>query len=256
MDKYQEFVLKQIKYYFVKDLDLKPTDTYSVSEDGVINLKQDENYNIVKYNILFEPKFVSAIKIGGKTYKDLVEIPEFRPLIAVPVDFSKKQEELVILLKNNALDGVPVKLNYIDADRKAFDDKEADRIRRETAQKAEIRLSTGADLVNIYFKPVSDDYKTAKIELYTAIGNYEKHSNAPRPNGFGVAPRYDGPIVITKKLISATVDQLIGKFNVDEGMFFKAITGLARGAYGIKLYEYDSKGKVLVESDILFFDIQ
>ena len=222
MDKYQLFASKYIRYYFVEDSTIKPKDHYMVIEGESIDLKQAENYNIVKYTLLFEPAFVSSISVNGKKYKDLVEIPDYHGLIAVPIDFTKRAEELVIELKSKATDDIHVKLNYVEADKKIFDAKEADRIRRETADKAQIKIATGTDLVNIYFQPCCDAYQSTTIELYSTS------------NG----------------------RMLLGKFKVDEGMFFKAITGLAFGHYEIKLAQFDKNGKELFISDPLPFELK
>ena len=41
----------------------------------------------------------------------------------------------------------------------------------------------------------------------------------------------------------------------EEGMFFKAITGLAKGVYAVKLIQLDSKQNTIFESDFNFFVI-
>ena len=109
---------------------------------------------------------------------------------------------------------------------------------------AQIKIATGNDLVNVYFSPANDNYASAKIELYTAKGNFEPHHGSVIHEGW------------KPKLLGGSVERLIAKYSVEEGMFFKAITGLAHGVYGLKLIEYDSNNKVIVESDIEFFAIR
>ena len=58
------------------------------------------------------------------------------------------------------------------------------------------------------------------------------------------------------ELLGGTIKQLMGKFKVEEGMFFKAITGLANGVYGIKLTQFDSNNRPLFSSDVMFFVIR
>lgn len=55
------------------------------------------------------------------------------------------------------------------------------------------------------------------------------------------------------ELLGGTIESLLGKFKVEEGMYFKAITGLAKGVYGIKLTEFDNNNKSLFSSDVMFF---
>ena len=67
-------------------------------------------------------------------------------------------------------------------------------------------------LVNVYFQPCTDECAKTVIELYSQ-------------------------------------GMLLGKFNVEEGLFFKSITGLAYGSYEIKVIQYDKNGKELFASD-------
>ena len=57
-------------------------------------------------------------------------------------------------------------------------------------------------------------------------------------------------------LQSGTIESLLGKFKVEDGMFFKAITGLANGVYGVKITEFDKSEKPLFSSDVMFFVIR
>ena len=86
-----------------------------------------------------------------------------------------------------------------------------------------IKVSTGNDLVNIYFQPSSETYCKTIIELFLAE---DKNPG-----------------------------QLIGKYKVDEDMMFKSISGLARGNYAFKLYQYDNKGNLLIKTDYQYFKI-
>lgn len=58
------------------------------------------------------------------------------------------------------------------------------------------------------------------------------------------------------KLLGGTIESLLGKFKIEDGMFFKAITGLANGVYGVKITEFDKSEKPLFSSDVMFFVIR
>ena len=47
----------------------------------------------------------------------------------------------------------------------------------------------------------------------------------------------------------------MGKFTVEDGMFFKSIGGLAKGAYGYRLSQYNTKGELLFSTDYAYFAI-
>ena len=85
-------------------------------------------------------------------------------------------------------------------------------------KKANIKVSTGADLVNIYFQPCSDDYLRTEIVLYK-----------------------DG--------------LMLAKYKVDEETFFKSISGLAYGKYEFILKQFDDKGNIILETDKISFSL-
>lgn len=79
----------------------------------------------------------------------------------------------------------------------------------ELIEKANIKISTGIDLINIYFQASSDNYKRSEISLY----NSEK--------------------------------QFMCKYYVNEESFFISITGLAFGIYFFEFSQYDTKENIL-----------
>ena len=141
-------------------------------------------------------------------------------------------------------DDVTISIEYEEADKQAYYAKKEQERKAELLSIAAVKCSTGADLVNIYFQPCCEEYAYSSIELYLADGHY-----SPPPM---VRPRGS---VFTPKLLSAKATQLIGRYRVDEGMLFKSISGLAHGAYGFKLIQYDNNGSTLLETDYQYFQI-
>lgn len=86
----------------------------------------------------------------------------------------------------------------------------------------EVKHALGQDLINIYFKKCNDNYKKTKIELYVKA-NQEY--------------------------------QLMGEYEVEKGMFFKTINGLAYGNYAYKLIQYDDKDKEIISTDFNEFKL-
>ena len=58
------------------------------------------------------------------------------------------------------------------------------------------------------------------------------------------------------KLIGGTVGNLLGKYKIDDGMFYKSITGLAYGCYAIKLIQLDKYNEELIKTEAMFFVIR
>ena len=109
--------------------------------------------------------------------------------------------------------------------------------------KAKITVSTGTDLVNIYFQPCCANCGKTEIELWIAKGEY--------------APHHGSCVTFyTPKLTGGTPEQMIAKFSVEEGFLFKAINGLANGVYAYRVRQFSKDNEMLFESDYQFFDIR
>jgi len=252
MDKYQKFLLERVPGYVLSTDDLatvngKRSLALLLNEKDELVVKQDENYNIKKHFIILGGSLVASAELDGKSYK-AKDAPEGSPYdgkaIVIPVDFDNRAKALKLSFKDELADSVTLKLVFEESDHAAYDSKVEEQNRQALLEKAQIKIATGNDLVNIYFNPANDNYATAKIELYTATGSFEQHHGSVIHQGW--KPR----------LLGGTVERLIAKYSVEEGMFFKAITGLAHGVYGVKVIQYDSNNKVILESDIEFFAIR
>ena len=83
---------------------------------------------------------------------------------------------------------------------------------------ANIKVSTGADLVNIYFQPCCDSYARTEITLYKD-------------------------------------NMMLAKYKVDEETFFKSIGGLAFGKYEFVLKQLDKVNNIILETQKTAFSI-
>ncbi len=249
MDNYQKFILEKTLCSISKDMDVKEKKAVAnfINENDEFVVQQDENYKIKKHNILISGFSISSVEIDGKKC-DKIDTPKLCYLddkvnLAV-VDFDNKANEITLNFANNLAEPLTLKLKFIESDHASFDAKEAESNRQNLMAAANIKLATGADLVNVYFKPVTDNYGYTVIELYLAKGNFEEHHGSVVHDDW------------KPKLLSGTIESLLGKFKVEDGMFFKAITGLANGVYGVKITEFDKSEKPLFSSDIMFFAIR
>jgi hypothetical protein len=250
MNKYQKFILERTLCFISKDMEVndKKAVTNYVNDDEFM-IQQDENYNIKKHNIIVGGLSIDSIEIDGKKCEK-IETPKHsyfddKMNLAV-VDFDNRAKEITFNFANNVTEPLTLKLKFIESDHASFDAKEAESNRQNLMAAANIKLATGADLVNVYFQPVTENYSYTVIELYSAQGNFEKQHISS-----GVA--YKLP---PAKLLGGTIESLLGKFKVEDGMFFKAITGLANGVYGVKITEFDKSEKPLFSSDVMFFTIR
>ena len=56
-------------------------------------------------------------------------------------------------------------------------------------------------------------------------------------------------------MISEEPEQLMAKYIIEEGIYFKAINGLVKGVYGYKIKQYDKDNNIIMESEFNYFDI-
>ena len=101
---------------------------------------------------------------------------------------------------------------------------------------ADIKVSTGADLVNIYFQPCCDKYEYTEIQLYI-------------PKEFVTVGESYGPVQ------NPSTWSMIKKTKVDPEEFYKSINGLANGKYSFILKQYDKDNAIILETGYIEFTI-
>ena len=161
----------------------------------------------------------------------------------IMLDFEKRVEKVKFTFADNLADDYIFTINYTEADKDLYYKKQADNRRNTYIAAAQIKHSTGADLVNIYFQPCCANCGKTEIELWIAKGTFAPH------HGMCVT-------FYTPTLTGGTPEQMIAKFTVDEGFLFKAINGLANGVYAYRVRQFSKNEEMLFESDYYFFDIR
>lgn len=251
MNKYESFALRNAGYAIYKSedcssdsrIDAKGDSWSTISENDLsIVVKQDANYNIVKYYLRFQTT-VSKVVAAGKEYLPVGTVSSSNPNVVVPLDFADKIKEVTVHF-HDVIDPMKISIKFIEADKKIYDEQMRKEHEAELIKKAGIKVATGADLVNIYFQPCCGDYENTSIELYLADGIFSKCNWSGNQAGF------------VPELIGGTIKQLIGKFKVEEGMMYKSITGLAKGVYGYRLSQYNNKGDCLFTTNYAYFRIE
>lgn len=267
MDKYQEFLLDKIGdnklenlgyfTYIQTDLFNNPNNLNGAKSfvidriNNSITLTQSENPNELDYTIIicksiYKQDIFSSIEYLKNNKWVIAETILFdghysnRQFYTIPTSFKDKVEKIKLHFAGDLVDDLEINIIYESITKeqeKAFYEKEKKQQREFLISKADIKIATGVDLVNIYFQPCSGDYKYSKIQLHLAEGKFQSGVRYP-------------------SLIGGIIGNLIGEFKVEEGMMYKSITGLARGCYAIKLIQYNDKNEELITSDEKFFVIR
>lgn len=216
MNKYQKYFLKEDAYIdcFASGSDINCSLDRTL-ENGVVRIKQNEDISIKEYTLasrypfdyLCENEWSKSSKMENRVW----QIAKFD--WAVPI------EKVRFLVDNEFVEALEINIEYEFADVEAYNKKQEQKRKNDLIEKASIKHSTGADLVNIYFQPCSSNYIRTEIALYR-----------------------DG--------------LMLAKYKVDEESFFKSIGGLAYGTYSFIVKQFDKNDNLLLETEHIEFALK
>ena len=244
MDKYQKVLLETEKTSVFFTCTSKKNSSvlnggFNYDED-VYTLTQEEDIFSAKYEFVVKtnPNIETCtFLVNGEWQSASRKGSAF----SVELDFENRVEKVKLTFADNIVDDYTFSVQYVEADKDLYYQKQAETRRNTYIEAAQIKHSTGADLVNIYFQPCCANCGKTEIELWIAQGKRENHH---------------GMIAYIPKLIGGTPEQMIAKFTVEEGFLFKAINGLANGVYAYRLRQFSKNDEMLFESDFQFFEIR
>lgn len=220
MNKYQQFIAKNIRCYLATEIDFNENKTLLEFLDSNENLviTQDENYNIKTRNIMLMSEAIAYAELDGNIINavDEKENNRNKHYIIVPLDFDNRAKQLKIYFSHNLADPLTLNIKFIEIDHKIYDSK----VQAKINDMIKPEHKTGTNLVNIYWNLVSDEVVATQINLY----------------------------FISKE------ERLIGKY-IEKGSMFKSITGLAYGTYRYEIIEFNKKGKKIAKTPKLEFEL-
>jgi len=221
MDKYQKVLLETEKtsIFFTctsKKNSLVLNGGFNYDED-VYTLTQEEDIFSTKYEFVVKtnPNIETCTFLVNDEWQSASRKDD---AFFVGLDFENRVEKVKLTFADNIVDDYTFSVQYVEADKDLYYKKQAETRRNTYIEAAQIKHSTGADLVNICFQPCCDEYCKTEITLYKD-------------------------------------NMMLAKYRVDEECFFKAIIGLAYGKYAFVLKQFDSNGEVLFETDKMEFSI-
>ena len=235
MDKYQKYILEKygIKSNFIFHR-CNPIVENKLVNEGIVQygefdiesdsftLKQDEDINLLEYALVLVNKidiFSNIAICKNDEWTDIALTMENNvPTYKIIVNFNDRIEKIKFEFKNQLADDYIISVCYQEADKEKYYAKKEQERKDNLLKTANIKVSTGVDLVNIYFQPCCDEYARTEIALYKE-------------------------------------NMLLAKYKVDEEAFFKSISGLAYGKYEFILKQFDDKGNIILETDKISFSI-
>lgn len=232
MDKYQKLLVQKAKikewlYFENNGVSDEESSKYWKrvifdENNDTMTISQDENPNIVDYTlIVFGESFIKVIEVYKKSKWEKIEKSTFKTRCAafrLNINFDDRIEKVKVSFKDNLADDYIIDVKYQEADKEKYNEKLAMEHKAELLKAANIKVSTGADLVNIYFQPCCDSYARTEITLYKD-------------------------------------NMMLAKYKVDEVTFFKSINGLAYGKYEFILKQFDRDSNALFETEHIEFTI-
>ena len=222
MDKYQKVLLETEKTSVFFTCASKKN--FSVL-DGGFNYDEDV-YTLTQEEDIFSTKYEFVVKTNPniETCTFLVNgewqsASRKESAFSIELDFKNRVEKVKLTFADNIVDDYIFSVQYVEADKDLYYQKQAEEQKAKLLSAAQIKHSTGADLVNIYFQPCCVQYAKTEIVLYKDT-------------------------------------MMLAKYKVEEETFFKSISGLAPGTYSYVIKQYDKKDDLLIETEHFEFRIQ
>lgn len=246
MDKYQSYLFNQLRIStelapqklapnssryatnYIYDTSKGAKDFLFSGNGGKITITQNDNYHLHEYELtISHPKLKEVWcnenndKVMGKNQGDHTSI--------ISLDFDNKATSIFVSFEDDLADPIEIPVVYVDADKKAWDEKMEKEYRESLAKVVSIKITSGDSLVNVLFRPIDNEkYSYCIVTLfysYTNTGEKKK------------------------------TYQLIGDFKSDIGKFYIPICNLGYGSYAIDLKQYDKDDKLIYESGRIDFSL-
>ena len=227
MDKYQKYIFESSRGCCGLSVCGKYALEKVVYDDKII-FKQNEDITITDYVFYISNIGIQSVfAVVGEAETPLAEgniptSPHYRGEapkgLFLPISFDNKIDFIKIVFKNNLADDLIFPVLYEEADKEKYYALKQQERKNELLKNASIKVSTGIDLVNIYFQPCCEEYARTEIVLYKD-------------------------------------NMMLAKYKVDEETFFKSINGLAYGKYEFILKQFDDKGNIILETDKMSFSL-
>lgn len=241
MNQYQNFAFYNGTLYCVGTKGFNRTHPAKINtEQDTLLLAQNENINYVDYCLIIcceekkspvktvcyflKEKWYEASPVNPDTLLSWDErigdmAKKGYKFYCIDLCFDNRATSIRFEYKNNIVEPYELKVNYQEASKDEYYRKVAAQQRKELLQTMSLKCKTGDALVNFFWQIARDDVKKVRVELF--LDN----------------------------------QQLIMKSDMSTDVLFKSIQGLAYGLYYYRVSQLNDKDEVVVESDLLKFEL-
>lgn len=250
MNKYQKYILdsfaKGSNFVFSLCCPTDLEDSNNPTTCGTFNNELD-SFNITQVDDITKTQYVLTIDLNNteinpfkvisvRKNNQWIEIPFANKQYKIIADFVDRIDAVRFSFSNKIADDYILKVTYTEADKEQYYSKLEQARKDSLLAAAEIKVSTGTDLVNIYFQPCCDEYNHTEISLfvpedYVTVGS--PYGPVQKPSSWSLIKKCDVP--------------------VDD--FYKSINGLAYGKYAFVLKQYDKDNNVIIQTEYIVFNI-
>lgn len=213
MNEFQDYILKKIRM---------ESDDAKISWSGdSLTITQNEDYRITQYHlrIKMSSKYDRLVLSAGDRKIEPTEHP-CCTIYDILIDFDDRFDYLTLASIDDVFDPIMIRMQYVAADREKFDALLARQRHDAECAKVGMTVRTGADLINVLFSPLSENYAYSEIELYA--------KQSPEDKDIG---------------------RLMGKYRNEKDRCCIAVTNLACGAYHVRLTQYDKADAPIFSDD-------
>lgn len=245
MNKYQKYILdtfangNNFVFSLCCPIDLENDSTTCGAFD-----ETTDSFNITQVDDITNTQYVLIIDLNNtetnpfevvsvRKNNQWIEIPFTSNQYKIIADFDDRIDAIKFSFVNKIADDYILGVTYTEADKEQYYAKLEQERKDHLLTTAAIKVSTGADLVNIYFQPCCDEYDHTEIKLFvpkdhvTVGGQYSQK----KPSSWTIIKKCDVP----------TAD------------FYQSINGLAYGKYAFILKQFDKNNQLLLETNYIEF---
>ena len=250
MDKYQEYIFERFGIedsFIFTECHPKESDSGDKATTHGTFDKAADTFHIRQNADITKTKYILAFPATYDGYKPFdrifvrkntkwQEVPCTGGKYEILADFNDRMDAIKFVFTHNIATEYILKITYTEADKEKYYQKVAQDKEKSLENAANIKVSVGADLANIYFQPCCEEYDRTEITLFI-------------PKDYETVGGPYGPV---QKPVGWT---LFKKCRVATDDFFLSVQGLAYGTYSFVLKQFDKNGALLLETNHITFKI-